>query len=177
MHDFRGVHILLELSGVRGEPVLKARFEEGPPAFIGLTETLGELRTNDPVPARGVTRDAAAVVRPGFGSILQVGDRALDGQILHHRFIRRRRRDGDLSEVILVQAVLTPLRVKLGAEKRNPSGQSDGGERESHNRSQSQEVLVLGAEATIHRRRSFAATQRHARTRARAWLVAEDATV
>ena len=40
-----------------------------------------ELRTNDPVPARGVTRDAA-VVRPGLGSILQVGDRALDGQIL-----------------------------------------------------------------------------------------------
>ena len=36
------------------------------------------------------------------------------------------------------------LRVKLTAEKRNPNRQSNCGVHESHNRAQSQEVLVLG---------------------------------
>ena len=51
--------------------------------------------------------------------------------------------------MIPVQAVVgLLLRVKLRAEKRNPNRQSNCGVHESHNRAQSQEVLVSGRGAT-----------------------------
>ena len=144
VHDFCGVHSLLELCGTLGEPLLETFFEKDPEGCIGLPQALGELWTKDPVPTRGVTRDAAAVVCPRPGSTFQVGDRPLDGQILRKRFILRRRRNGDVSVVILVQAVVGLLRVRLRAEKRDPNRQSDCGVHVSHGRAQSSRVGEWG---------------------------------